>query len=598
MQTFDIVTFEKALPEKAPVAQPQSSPAAKLPADDYAQRKARAVLYAGNVRGAMEGQRNHEAYALGARLRDKFGIDGADLLEVVQLWNNKNTPPLDDAELADAVSNAGKYAQRPAGSGYEPAKATTTASGMFILDDDNPRTIAIAYEQWSIVTCNVKHRYHPQDGWTIYRDGKYQQVDPKQQIAKYLSDFCEMCSCLKGKSTQRIRLSSSKINDVLQQLSYLDGVYLRPSQAAPCSLDGSLDTERVIAVDNGLLDWSSYPYTLHEPTELYYTLNYLPYRWDGEKDSEIWIHYLMDVTNGDVELLDLLQMWAGYCLIPKLKMKQKFLLIQGEADTGKSVFCDILCAIMGAANISSVPLAKFDDPHYIVESFGKFLNLSDESEEMLLDRAVENNLKHYTGGTPYQWKRLYQPSFSAYPTAKIMISTNHLPKFTDSSEGIWTRLLLAPFNVRFSEDQQDKTIKERIKATELPGVLAWALEGARKLQANNYQFVIPEVSKAAVEDYRRDVMPEIAFLEENFSACTPGDSLLGVKCKVFRRCYEEWCQENGIKPKSAKRLAPLIRKMFPASSRGYARYGDNRDYFYDGIKMDTESVFFRSTENA
>ena len=368
-------------------------------------------------------------------------------------------------------------------------------SGKIMLPDLNADTIAAEYEKRS----KYKHKYHLNDLWSMYKDGMYQSVDGKEQVMRYISEFG--CRCVvfnrKKKSYERFNVTKAKLAAILDQVAYLPDVGLWPSQAAPCSLDGDLNPEFIIRLQNGLLDWSVYPSKLHDQTPNYYTLNYLPYSWKGEIDSEMLIKYLIDICCGDVELFDMLQMWAGYCLGFR-RGKKKFLLIQGEADTGKSVFADVLSAMLGEVNVSGVPLAQFNDPHLMTASYGKMLNISDESEEMLLDRAVENALKALTGGTMYQFKRLYQNPFLAYPTAKIMICTNHLPKFTDTSEGIWTRMLLMPLKKVFVGDEIDPFLAQKIIENEMGGVLKWALEGARKLKQNCQKFYVPDASREAL----------------------------------------------------------------------------------------------------
>ncbi len=109
--------------QSTPKIKPQSAKA--MPnAKDYAERRARAVLYASKVPGVSEGQRNSEAYKLAAAIREKFGLQNEDLMEILSGWNSKNTPPLDSGELASIINHVGNYAKK-AGAGYEPLKNTS-----------------------------------------------------------------------------------------------------------------------------------------------------------------------------------------------------------------------------------------------------------------------------------------------------------------------------------------------------------------------------------------------------------------------------------------------------------------------------------------
>ncbi|HRS72833.1 MAG TPA: AAA family ATPase, partial [Anaerohalosphaeraceae bacterium] len=119
MQTAKLSDFTAVLKPPAPI--PSGPPA--LPPDEDAQRKARAALYAAAADHRAAGQgRNTKAYLLSAQLREKFGLAEADRLEILRLWNAGNRPPLDDAELAQAVRNPDRYAKRPAGAGLQPGR--------------------------------------------------------------------------------------------------------------------------------------------------------------------------------------------------------------------------------------------------------------------------------------------------------------------------------------------------------------------------------------------------------------------------------------------------------------------------------------------
>lgn len=120
MQTANLDDFIRILNE--PAASKAALPSVPL-TDDYAQRKARAVLYAAKADGQAEGNRNASAYSLAARVREKFDLNDADLLEVLGYWNQRNSPSLSDTELVSVVANAERYAKNAAGSGLSPLKS-------------------------------------------------------------------------------------------------------------------------------------------------------------------------------------------------------------------------------------------------------------------------------------------------------------------------------------------------------------------------------------------------------------------------------------------------------------------------------------------
>ncbi|MFX8999958.1 hypothetical protein ABTN27_21770, partial [Acinetobacter baumannii] len=64
-------------------------------------------------------------------------------------------------------------------------------------------------------------------------------------------------------------------------------------------------------------------------------------------------------------------------------------------------------------------------------------------------------------------------------TFKIWMFGNHRPRITDSGESMWRRLRAIPFNVVIPEDERDTQLEQKLMA-ELPGIMAWAVDGARK----------------------------------------------------------------------------------------------------------------------
>jgi putative DNA primase/helicase len=264
------------------------------------------------------------------------------------------------------------------------------------------------------------------------------------------------------------------------------------------------------------------------------------------------------------------------------------MLIYGESGTGKSVYVDVLTALLGAENVSFVPLEQFADIHMVSDTYGKLLNICDESEEAMLDPGIENALKHYTGGTMYQFKRIYKEPFSAYPTAKIIITTNHLPKFKDSSEGVWRRMLLVPFQCVIPKEKVVLGLQEKIIANEMPGVLAWALEGARSLI--NGKFLVPEACRTAVTEYKKEMHPEYSFLEENFETTMFPDFY--VSCKTVRNCYETWCKSNGYTGiKNENNLGKAVKKVFTSVDRERGRMRGQLQWFYKGLRIKPDSEF-------
>src|SRR5205807_310610 len=119
----------------------------------------------------------------------------------------------------------------------------------------------------------------------------------------------------------------------------------------------------------------------------------------------------------------------------------------------------------------------------LASTLGKLANICAEVGE--LDKAAEGYLKAYTSGDAMQFERKYESSFSAMPTARLVLATNNPPRFSDKSDGVWRRLILLPLNVTIAEEERVYGMDKREwweASGELPGILNWALEGFDRLR--------------------------------------------------------------------------------------------------------------------
>jgi P4 family phage/plasmid primase-like protien len=471
---------------------------------------------------------------------------------------------------------------------WKPAELTDD-KGFVRLPDDDPDTVADYFEIWSLATCGVRHRYNSIDGWTIYFKDKYQRVEDDSEIRGYIRLFinkhCKVKKKVKGedggmktyyaKPDKKMKVTSFT-NNVMDQLRTPGGnVHLLPSQKAPCSLDGKLNADQTLAMKNGLLDRSIKPYILQDHTFQYYTLNYMDYDYLPAAFSEKWGRFLIDITDNDPDMMLLLQQWAGYLLMNTTKY-QKFLLCVGDGANGKGVFFDTITAAIGRNNVSNVPLAAFTESFKIFATYGKMVNMSNESAKHL-EESAESVIKEYVGGDKMVWEQKHRDLFCDYPSAKLMFATNELPPIRDHSDGIWRRMIYVPFDVKFTEDQQNKDLAKQLQQPkELAGILNWMLEGIESLEQMG-GFVLPKRCVDGLATYKKESNPTGLFISEYLKAgdITNFDDYI-VNSEVYKR-YQNWCKINGCYAKNNAHFGRAVKKAFPLSSKSRPRL--------DGIKV-------------
>jgi P4 family phage/plasmid primase-like protien len=324
-----------------------------------------------------------------------------------------------------------------------------------------------------------------------------------------------------------------------------------------------------LALDNGLLDLDAG--TLGPHTSDWFSTACLPYRYEPAAKCEHWLTMLQQNLEGDDERIALLQEFFGYCLVPSTDA-QACLVLAGEGGNGKSAVLAGLHALLGDENVSTVPLEGFGQRFAMVQTLGKLANIVAEVGE--LDRTAEGTLKAFVSGDRMTFEHKGRDPFTGRPTARLVISTNNLPRFSDKTNGVWRRLLLVPFNRRVPDSERVPGMDKPewwLRQGEVPGILNWALAGLSRLRSNGMRFTEPAVCRAALDTHRRESDPAREFLLEHFEASPNAPPL---KTAEVYEAYREWCEKNGQKhPLTAPAFGKQVRRVFGLEESRSHRFG-------------------------
>jgi putative DNA primase/helicase len=95
-----------------------------------------------------------------------------------------------------------------------------------------------------------------------------------------------------------------------------------------------------------------------------------------------------------------------------------------------------------------------------------------------------------------------QDYFEFIPQFKLWFSSNHKPALRSVDEATRRRFNLLPFTVTIAKDKRDPKFAEDKLTTELPGILAWMIEGCLEWQKNGLR--PPQAVKTATDEYLQD----------------------------------------------------------------------------------------------
>jgi putative DNA primase/helicase len=171
---------------------------------------------------------------------------------------------------------------------------------------------------------------------------------------------------------------------------------------------------------------------------------------------------------------------------------------------------------------------------------GKLFNVGEETPSRRLDSSF---FKILSSGGSFQARQPYgMPVQVASNKTKLIMACNDLPEMTDFSEGFMRRLIILPFDAKFTDATADARLDDKLKA-ELPGIFNRVIEAYRRLNAQN-GFTRSEIIKQAVETYRQEQNSIVSFVEMK---CYVDESRT-VSCEEFIRSYNQWCKDMGIRP--------------------------------------------------
>ena len=326
----------------------------------------------------------------------------------------------------------------------------------------------------------------------------------------------------------------------------------------------SLIDEMVVNFLNGELHWADDGWELEPHDREHYRIAQIPVDYDPTAACPRFDRFLAEVFKGDADAEDkaiLIREMLGYSLLPTCRFEKFFLLI-GPGANGKSVLLNVLAELVGPDCTAAVQPAQLDNRNHRASLHGKLVNIVTEIRQghMIRDAA----LKSIVSGELITADRKYEHPITFRPCATLVFGTNHLPELRDVSHGMFRRAIVIPFNRVFAEEEQDKSLAEKLKA-ELPGIMNAALKAMAGVIHRGGFTATGEVTEAT-KNWRHEGDQVARFVEEE---CTL-DPTSTVPSKSLYGCYSLWTRESGVRNALGKRQFANRLKLlgYPPDKRG------------------------------
>ena len=193
----------------------------------------------------------------------------------------------------------------------------------------------------------------------------------------------------------------------------------------------------------------------------------------------LWLRTLADTLPDDC--LDWFQRFVGYCLTGYTR-EHIFLFAVGDGRNGKSTVLGTVQKLLGDywCGLPQTALAggRYEQhPEWLARIEGTRLVSALELPESGPWRLPL--LKAIVAGDPMTARHMREGSFEFTPQCKLIVAGNHKPNLSTVDKAFESRLVLLPFERTFEGAAVDRELPDKLHA-ELPRILGWALEGARK----------------------------------------------------------------------------------------------------------------------
>lgn len=301
----------------------------------------------------------------------------------------------------------------------------------------------------------------------------------------------------------------------------------------------------------------------------------------GDQGKEMWQDCLNTIFCGNQDLIDYVQEICGLAVIGKV-LVEMLVIAYGDGANGKSTFWNTISNVLGdySGRVSAETLtnsATHNVKSEMADLRGRRLAIAAEMGygQSLNDAVV----KQLCSTDEIYANPKYKDPYKFTPQQTVVLYTNNLPKVRGTDRGIWRRLVIIPFNAVIEGDADKKNYASDLYEKAGPAVLAWIIEGAKRIISKDYKLTPPAVVREATEDYRSSNDWLAPFIEECCMKEPEGEE----KSLDLYTAYKKFCLENGEKPKSVN---VFVKALKSSGYEHYKKYIDRHDVpYFRGLKL-------------
>jgi len=313
---------------------------------------------------------------------------------------------------------------------------------------------------------------------------------------------------------------------------------------------------------NGIVNLRTGELLPHDPTG--YHTKVCGTSYDPTLATPQWNAFLQTIFEGKTDIIEFMQRLAGYACIGEVTHHILPFLYGELGNNGKSVLLKVFQECLGkyAVTLPVAVLISGRNKHTEETARLTGVRLAVCSEVGADTKWDEEKVKALTGGDVISGRFLYGHQFDFTPSHLIMIAANDRPHLETGGNSFFRRFRLIRFNYSIPEDQMNERLSIELLEKEGPGILAWMVRGAIEVQHNGLR--TPPSVLVDTDEYQESEDDIGQWLDECCKRVTHEFAL--PSGKLFRS-YKQWCENNGLKVRSAKAFGIHLGKHGIGSSR-------------------------------
>lgn len=323
--------------------------------------------------------------------------------------------------------------------------------------------------------------------------------------------------------------------------------------------------------------------------KLYFTYS-LPFEYKKLTNSgkNYYRSYINDLYGDDKDTRKEFRKFLGLVLSDIRTLKLSFFLY-GPPNTGKSLFQNVLCQLVGEESCASVSFTQMSNEFAVTQLLGKRLNVSGE-----VSGATNNRLDIYkslTGNdkitTCYKGKDYFQFTNRSL----LVFACNNFPPITQNLEtdSLISRIIIFPCNHQKKREEWIPNLEELI-LQDSKDIINDAIKGLKALRKDSFCFNESEAMKECKKEFIGQADSFSLFMNDKLEPCKKSK----LSTKEIQMAYAEYCQENEYYQLADNIWPRILKRQINCKPTTMTSCVGSRIRGYDGVrfKIDITDISF------